>query len=394
MTALRRLLHLTAGVILVLLASCKGHGDDAAASIELRSSELESSGGSAFVSVTASGDWVIELEYPDAGASGWATADPSSGTGSRADVRLRYDPNDSESARKVVMVLKPSHGTDARITVTQPGRTGFVSSSPVSGKDVATPLWLELPVTHAGDGLTFYVHDMDGREYVDERTSGTRNWSFYWDAGEKLSLWVAYPLNNSLRGNGSRSNVWGIDPLIPAGEQPNLVNSSYGGGWTRGHQIPSADRLTYKANVSTFYGTNMTPQEYNFNSEIWASLEGKVRGYAALSDTLYVVTGCQYKDSGTYTGSNSGFRVKVPTHYFKALLFKGVSSHAVSGYMAAGFLLPHDASISGGNCVDYIMSIDELEEKTGMDFFPNLAAVVGTETARAIEAAVPSNWWK
>lgn len=382
---------------IALFASCGEDGGvfDDSASIVPKTTEIDASGGSIFVSVTAAAAWTIELEYPDSGAALWATADPASGTGSRSDVRLRYDPNDSANSRKVVMVLRPANGPASRATVIQLGKTdGGTSGTSISGQDKAAPLWLELPATKSGDGLTFYVHDMVGKEYFDAKRSGTRNWSFYWDSKEHLSLWVAYPLNKKLRGNGSRSNEWGLDPLLPFDQQPNLLGGSYGGGWTRGHQLPSADRLTYKANVSTFYGTNMTPQEYNFNGEIWARLEEKVRGYSFLADTLYVVTGCQYASSDTYTGMSSGFAVKVPTHYFKALLFKGISTYATSGYMAAGFLLPHDPSIAGANCTDYLMSIDELESKTGLDFFPNLVSAIGAASADAIEAQKPANWWK
>ena len=128
---------------------------------------------------------------------------------------------------------------------------------------------------------------------------------------------------------------------------------------------------------------------------IWATLEGKVRSYASLSDTLYVVTGCQYAQSTRYTGNNSGFAVKVPTHYFKALLYRGNSKYATDSFMAAGFYLPHDPAIAEGNCLDYLCSIDELEEKTGIDFFPNLKKKLGAEKADALEAEKPNtSFWK
>ena len=171
------------------------------------------------------------------------------------------------------------------------------------------------------------------------------------------------------------------------------MNGSYGGGWTRGHQIPSADRLTYAANVSTFVPTNMTPQDYDFNGEIWASLEGKVRGYAKTADTLYVVTGCLFDKSVRTSGNSSGFYVKIPTHYFKALLYRGQSTYATQGYMAAGFLLPHSSDIRKDNCLDYICTIDQLEKDTGIDFFPALEQAVGKDTAAKIEAEAPSKWW-
>ena len=367
------------------------------AGIDPRSNQLEAEGGSIFLNVTAPGAWTITLEYQD-GASNWATADPASGNGSRADVRLRYDANDDAESRSVTIILNAGSGKSPSATVVQKGKNSGQgsgsSSNHISGKDTAAPEWLELPATKANDGLTFYVHDMEGGEYSDVKTSGIRNWSFYWDAQEHMALWVAYPLNNKLKGTGSRSNEWGLDPLIPGNQQPDLRSGSYGGGWTRGHQIPSADRLTYKANVSTFYGTNMTPQEYNFNAGIWADLENRVRDYASRADTLYVVTGCQYSESTYTTGGSSGFYVKIPTHYFKALLFKGVSTYAPRGYMAAGFLLPHDEQVLSFSYLDFILSIDQLEKATGIDFFPNLKKVLSESAADEIEAEAPSAWWK
>lgn len=391
--------HLLAAAMLpalFLLASCQGGGQvDNNASIVPRSDVLEPDGGSIFLAVTATGDWTITLEYP-AGTEDWATADPASGTGSRADVRLRYDANTSELERSVIIVLKPANGPSASASVTQKGVSSGDKPSAVGGygEDTARPLWLELPATKTGDGRKFYAHDMTGYGYRGFKTSGVRNWSFYWDETEHMALWVAYPLNNSLKGTGSRTNEWGFDPLIAVDKQPSLIGGSYGGGWTRGHQLPSADRLSHDANVSTFYGTNMTPQEYNFNSFIWGNLEGRVRDYAAKADTLYVVTGALFDNSQARSGTSSGFAVKIPTHYFKALLYSGPSSYATGGYMMAGFFLPHDTSIAKGNCLDYMMSIDALEQQTGIDFFPNLAGVLGKAAADALEAEAPSKFWK
>ena len=180
--------------------------------------------------------------------------------------------------------------------------------------------------------------------------------------------------------------------MIPASMQPNM-GSTYGGGWTRGHQIPSADRYNTAANKSTFYPTNMTPQEYNFNAKIWANLEQKIRDYAVSSDTLYVVTGCVLDGSTTYSGSNSGFTVKVPAAYFKAALQKSTStSVGRSGWRAAAWYLPHDSGIASGRFTDYVMTVDALEAKLGYDLFVNLPAKVGKTLADQIEA--DCNWAK
>jgi hypothetical protein len=40
------------------------------------------------------------------------------------------------------------------------------------------------------------------------------------------------------------------------------------------------------------------------------------------------------------------------------------------------------------------MSIDELEDQVGIDFFPLLEAKVGAATAAKIESQTPGSWWK
>lgn len=392
-------------IAVILLTVLWGCQKEDTVSIRPKKDFVEQGAGSLFVNVTATGSWSIALEFPQ-GTEAWATVDPAEGSGNFAGVRLRYQANPSEDPRKVTLVISPVKGASASAAVTQVGKT----ANPIPGKhpngyDVAYMDWLELPAMAKGDGKELLIHSMDGGKYVSRSASGVRNWSCYWDYNECLSLWVAYPLNGGLiGGTGSRTNQWGADPLLPIADQPNLWDNSldsnsYGGGWTRGHQIPSADRLKYAANVSTFVPTNMTPQNYDFNGGIWASLEGKVRNYASATkqaDTLYVATGCLYANSTQYTGSASGKTVRVPTHYFKALLYKGRDAAAkdTDGYLAAGFILPHDAGIAKGNFLDYICSIDELERQTGIDFFPNLVTRVGTEMANAIEASAPGTFWK
>ena len=346
------------------------------------------------VIITAVGDWTLRVEYPS-GTESWLTltaGSKESGTGSGM-VMYEASANTGESPRKARVVVTAADGSDS-IELTQSAPGGETPSG-VPGK------WLELPETPSGKGCYFGAHDMNGDPYVSQDKSGVRNWSCWWNPGEHVSLWVAYPLNNSLKGSGGRTEAWGLyDPCFPEDNQPNC-SFTYGGGWTRGHQIPSADRLRYngstKCNESTYYPTNMTPQEYNFNAGIWASLEGKVRAYAApaKSDTLYVVTGCVIASSGSYSGRNTGFNVPVPSAYWKAVLSYQKSRSSVNGgFVGCGFYLPHDQSIANGNCLDYMMSIDNLEKKIGIDLFVNLPDQIGEAKAAIVESAVPDSFWK
>ncbi|MBO4633901.1 MAG: DNA/RNA non-specific endonuclease [Bacteroidales bacterium] len=381
---------LAALLLLTLFAGCQKK-EGGSVSIKPRNSYLDASAGSVFVEVKATLAWTITLEYP-AGTEAWASIEPESGEGSKSDIRLRYQANADAEPRTVTLVLN-GQGASARAEVTQDGTGGGIEGQ--YGYDVAPPSlrWLELPAMEAGDGRELLVHNMEGGKYRGQARGDKRNWSCYWDFKEHMSLWVAYPHNKALIGSGSRTNEWGVyDPCIPAAMQPNMA-FTYGDGWNRGHQIPSADRYTRAANISTFYPTNMTPQNGAFNAGIWADLENRVRYYAGnVIDTLYVVTGALFDDSVVTTPSKTGFAVKIPTHYFKALLAH-TKTYGQDGYLAAGYFFPHTGSIAAGKYRDYICSIDELEQKTGIDFFPNLIKVIGQEKADKVEAEAPGNWW-
>ena len=132
-------------------------------------------------------------------------------------------------------------------------------------------------------------------------------------------------------------------------------------------------------NNSVFYMTNMTPQNQTFNGGLWAQLETQVRTWSDASDEFYIVTGCLVKES-TRTTTSDGLTVKVPTHYYKALLRKKGST-----YTACAYIYEHFTSQTKFNESDRI-SIDALETQTGVDFFPNLIGIVGETQAASIEA--------
>lgn len=251
--------------------------------------------------------------------------------------------------------------------------------------------WLELPAIGENGNMKWYYHTFE--ELGNSGLKG-RNFSFYWSPEERLAHWVAYPLYDDCMASGNRTDDWDYDPKVPVNEQPNL-SSAYSGNYSRGHQMASADRNGNRTiNRTTFYYTNMTPQVQDFNGGIWNNLEIKVRGYAEQADTLYVVTGAYMTDNAKWTSDKSGKKCIVPDYYYKAILYyKGNNPKLASNYRAIGFWLKH--TDRGSLTSSYVYSIDELESKTGVDFFVNLAALVGDSQAAAIEAQDPkkvSGW--
>lgn len=372
-------------------------------SLTPRSTALSSGEDGVRVYVKAYGKWTLDLDFGD-GIEPWATISEKEGDG-RTEVVLSAQANETGSPRSVVLILA-SEGQTATTTLTQAaGQSSSGGETSGSyGYDVAPSYidYLELPATVAGDGRELVIHDWSGRKYTGKKGTEGRNWSCDYDASERISIWVAYPLNNNLIGSWvSRSEAWGYDPALEGrtGIQQDVSGGYKNGnnGWySRGHQIPSADRLgTYERNSTTYYGTNMTPQNNSFNGGIWGSLEQAVRNSAASCDTLYVVTGCVLEGSNYYAVDRSNRQITVPTYYFKALLAHTLSgTYGQNGYIAAGYWLPHDGSISDKDYKNYMLSISELEKKTGLDFFPNLIGKIGVDKSKLVETQLNTSWWK
>lgn len=386
---------------MLALSSCGSGGkeDVLPPIVEVKTAVVEAGGYSQFIYVKASSSWRITITSVDGGEPvDWIIADPSSGSGDM-DVTLKVEENKSEKERSAVITVENSAGKASK-TISQKAKGSEVKPDPTPSGGNLSPKtgWMELPAIP--EGMDAFTHSMT------VGSVSTRNYSFLWDYDNLVAPWVAYPLCKWNIGNNiKRTNAWGLDPLLPEGKQPVLYRgfSKGNNGWyARGHQIPSADRLTsYESNSMTFYGTNMTPQiQDGFNGDIWATLEGKVRSWANSSDTLYVVTGCviDYPEGQTvkYALDNYGKKVTVPTAYYKVVLrYMKNSTVGYSGYSACAVWLDHKVYSTKNIDSKYSMSVKDLEKKVGMDFFVNLPAVVGEEMAAKIESENPSkvSWW-
>jgi len=202
-----------------------------------------------------------------------------------------------------------------------------------------------------------------------------RNYTMLYDKTMKAALWAAFPMHSAAYPwNVTRGDSWQYDPALDQSWQPKLT-SSYGGGYTRGHQVASNDRRTTIYQMyQTNYFSNMTPQTSDFNagsSSDWDDLEGNIQtlGQSITGrDTLYVVTGAifgaGYKTDAT---DNNGVSCPVPTDYYKCIMKVSfnTSGEAVSAAGAA-FLLNHE------DMTQQDKTIDELETLTGFDFFTNI----------------------
>jgi endonuclease G len=132
----------------------------------------------------------------------------------------------------------------------------------------------------------------------------------------------------------------------------------------------SNDRQTSaEQNKQTFYISNAHPQYQNHNGNLWQTLENKVNTWGnsnTFRDTLYVVKAGTIDGDKVLSPTKTG--LLVPKYFYMAVLcYKGDS------YKAIAFWTEHtNAKITKANPADYAISVKELEELTGIDFFCNL----------------------
>ena len=243
---------------------------------------------------------------------------------------------------------------------------------------------VELPALRNGANDVFVTH------YTTFNGQKVTSFSMEYDKSKKHSRWIAFRFDNQTKQqNVSRSDEpFDADPAI--GSQYQRVQADFGKqGYDRGHLCASADRLySREVNEQTFYYTNMSPQRNKFNTGIWLTLEGQVQSWGrscTSSDTLYVVKGGTIDKEDQIRGYISNDRSKpIPRYYYMALLFKKGDS-----FKAIAFWMEHTDTPKSTKLVDYALSIDELEEKTGIDFFPSL----NDNLENAIEATYSTKAW-
>jgi endonuclease G, mitochondrial len=176
--------------------------------------------------------------------------------------------------------------------------------------------------------------------------------------------WVAYELKKSdlnYNNNNFERPFFIEDPQVESGSADwrNYRKS----GYDKGHLCPAGDRKFSKiAFDETFYTSNISPQKHDFNEGVWNRLEQKVRYWAGKYDGIYVVTGGVFTDNMKTIGSED---VAVPNYFYKVLL--DTSRDEIK---MIAFLVPHEDSDLP--LYEFVVSVDELEKRTGIDFFPKL----------------------
>lgn len=178
----------------------------------------------------------------------------------------------------------------------------------------------------------------------------------------KTPNYVAWELLGSeISNNHERSNNFWQDPDIEGCPTHKDYTHS---GYDRGHLCPAADqKWSAEAMSDCFVMANICPQDHQLNAGAWNTLENKERQWALRDSALIIIAGPVYINELAKTIGDA--KVRVPDAFFKAFLAPYVEKPR-----AIAFVYPNMAS--PGNMAQYAMSIDDLEEMMGYDFFSSL----------------------
>lgn len=197
-----------------------------------------------------------------------------------------------------------------------------------------------------------------------------------YDENHEQARWVSHMILPEIKdGKVLRTNDFRIDEKVKTGtatQQDYFMTDTLadgkvkydGYGYDRGHLAASADfRWSEKALSESYYYSNMSPQLPDFNREIWADLEGLLRKYVVANDVPLYVTTLPILTDDLPKQKRATNKLSIPRAYAK-VAYDPINERGI------GFILENKpATKTLDKCV---ISINEVEKTTGMDFFNSL----------------------
>ena len=191
--------------------------------------------------------------------------------------------------------------------------------------------------------------------------------------------WVYYVLNsNQLNSSTERKNNLRPDNKVKTSSAQ--LYDYKGSGYDRGHLAPATDMKYNTISMSeSFFMSNMSPQSPSFNRGIWKKIEKQFRDWSYKYGELVIITGPVLK--GENYGSIGHNKVTIPKWYYKVAIDP-------SNYERNLAILIENKG-SSASIKSFVVTIDYLEEFSGLDFFHNLS----DEIEESFESSIHTNLW-
>lgn len=232
-------------------------------------------------------------------------------------------------------------------------------------------------------GLNFKSHNASGLEIpkITVKDDVITHFAFTLSYNEEheQANWITYELTEEeTNARYKRTDKFIPDSSVKTG---TANDTDYrGSGYDRGHLAPAGDMAwSSTALMESFYYCNISPQVPSFNRGIWKKLEALVRKWAKEEKLVFVVTGPVLENNLPTIGPD---KVSVPRYFYKVIL--DYREPVIKGI---GFVIPNKASSEP--LQNYSVTINRVENLTGIDFFPSLP----DDQEEAIESTLNLNIW-
>lgn len=194
--------------------------------------------------------------------------------------------------------------------------------------------------------------------------------------------WVAYHLEfGEGQATSERPETFDVDRRTRARVDHYDYSNS---GYDRGHMAPNyvIDAVFGQgAQQETFLMSNIVPQRPELNQGPWKEFEQVVANrYLEDYRELWVLTGPIYREPVQHFPSG----VAIPTAFFKIV----VDVVEPTGVRALALVLEQNVADSG-KMSQHLVTIDEIEAATGLDFL----SLLDDEAELALEADLPKRLW-
>jgi len=263
-------------------------------------------------------------------------------------------------------------------------------------------LWLGNPLADITDGLGWTGHDVV-YEYDTEAPSGSVTFAgvptrtgdpapsdirvinrgefiIGWSDRLRHPVWCAYHVTRKARHPADHRPPFAKDPSVPSAPAPKDYTKS---GYDRGHMAPNYAITTRYGEATqklTFMMSNIAPQTPALNRGVWRDVEHRIADlWTARYGEIWVVVGCISR-GGEKIGQTG---IDVPTDYYQVIVAQeGMDIRALA------VVIPQSVGWNAW-AARHIVSIDELEEMTGLDFNPDLPSFIQSP----LEAELPTRLW-
>lgn len=164
-------------------------------------------------------------------------------------------------------------------------------------------------------------------------------------------------------------------------------------GYAKGHIAPIDDlRYSYNAQISSFYMSNICPMPEKFNTTIWAALESRATDLIIKYGKATVIQGpvldkayTEYENLKDDTASTTTKMIVIPTQYYKIIYCYATEDNGLEKPIVYAYLV--DTTVTSASMPSqYKVTVDSIEELTGLDFFSELPDDLEEALESTIEA--------